>query len=107
MEIRKYNYKRMECPGCGKLRSRHSVRERTVLGLFGVIKVVYSRHYCFECGLFFQGCREDKDILPGRRYTASLINATIAAIKRGATYACVGARYGVPDATLADWVNGG
>ena len=119
VEVRTRDYRRRQCPRCrrGGYRDNHGRRSLHDLGnprteVPHVIEVVYSRHRCEDCGLYFSADMNDL-APPGSHYTHRVIaRAVRVVIEDGLPYRTASwhlwrdYRVFVPFATIQNWVEG-
>jgi hypothetical protein len=116
-EARSRNYPRRTCPRCGRPCPRHSLGHRTLLEVGSPRRdrprqlcVVYSKHRCRLCGLFFSADLSDL-APPGSHYTHRVIRLAVRLVAEdGLPYRAASwhlwrdHRVFVPFATLQNWV---
>jgi hypothetical protein len=114
---RSRNYRRRACPRCGRGCYRDNLGHRVLHDLGGLpgerprdLLVVYSRHRCSRCRLYFSADLSDL-APPGSHYTHRVISLTVRlVIEDGLPYRAASwhlwrdHRVFVPCATIQNWV---
>ena len=117
VERRSRNYRRRACPRCGRGCSRDNLGHRVLHDVGSLprdrprdLRVVYSRHYCPSCRLYFSADLSDL-APPGSRYTHRVISLAVRlVVEDGLPYRSASwqlwrdQRVFVPYATIQNWV---
>jgi hypothetical protein len=116
VEHRSRSYRRRACTGCGRGCYRDTVGRRVLHDLGRLrrdrprdLHVVYSKHRCARCGVYFSA--DLSDLAPGSHYTQRVISLAVRlVVEDGLPYRAASwhlwrdHRVFVPFATIQNWV---